>query len=76
MMSLVAGALAQDRPGPPLQVYEDCRGRKGGHNTNFLTRIAHNLLTILDAGRKAQLLALGSQQQADIRRFADMRLPR
>lgn len=58
-----------------FQYMRDIDAREGGHNTNFLTRIAHNMLTILDAGQKAKLLALANQQQADIRRFAEMRLP-
>ena len=58
-----------------FQYMRDIDAREGGHNTNFLTKIAHNMLAILDAGQKAQLLALAKEQEADIRRFAEMRLP-
>ena len=41
----------------------------------MLTRIAFNTLAILNREQRAQLVALGSRQQDDIRRFAEMRLP-
>lgn len=58
-----------------FQYMRDIDAREGGHNTNFLTKIAHNMIAILDESQKAQLLALAKDQQADIRRFAEMRLP-
>jgi Spy/CpxP family protein refolding chaperone len=58
-----------------FQYMRDIDAREGGHNTSFLTRIAHNMLTILNDQQKAQLLALAKDQQGDIRRFAEMRLP-
>ncbi len=58
-----------------FQYMRDIDAREGGHNTSFLTRIAHNLLTILNDNQKAQLLALAKEQESDIRRFAEMRLP-
>ena len=58
-----------------FQYMRDIDAREGGHNTDFLTRIAHNMLAILSVDQKAQLLALARAQQADIRRFAEMRLP-
>ena len=53
----------------------DIDAKEGGHNTSFLTRIANNMLAILNDDQKAQLLALGKEQENDIRRFAEMRLP-
>lgn len=58
-----------------FQYMRDIDAREAGHNTSFLTRIAHNMLSILDDGQRAKLLALAKQQQVDIRRFAEMRLP-
>ncbi len=58
-----------------FQYMRDIDAREGGHNTSFLTKIAHNMLTILNDGQKAQLLTLAVGQQADIRHFAEMRLP-
>ena len=58
-----------------FQYLRDSDARGAGHNTGFLTRIAHNMLAILDDGQKARLIALAKTQQDDIRRFAEMRLP-
>lgn len=58
-----------------FQYMRDIDARGGGHNTNFLTKIAHNMLSILTDEQKGQLLALARAQQDDIRRFAEMRLP-
>ena len=58
-----------------FQYMRDIDAREGGHNTSFLTRIAHNMLSILNDAQKAQLLALAKEQQSDIKRFAEMRLP-
>ncbi len=58
-----------------FQYMRDVDAAEGGHNTSFLTRIANNVLTILNAEQKAALHALAVEQQADIRRFAEMRLP-
>jgi hypothetical protein len=53
----------------------DIDAGNGGHNTSFLTRIAHNMLAVLNDDQKAQLLALARAQENDIRRFAEKRLP-
>ena len=58
-----------------FQYMRDIDAREGGHNTNFLTRIAHNMLAILDDAQRGRLLTLARSQQDDIRRFAEMRLP-
>lgn len=58
-----------------FQYMRDIDAKEGGHNTSFLTRIAHNMLTVLNDAQKAQLLALAKEQEGDIRRFAEMRLP-
>ncbi|MCX5649704.1 MAG: hypothetical protein NTX40_11555, partial [Planctomycetota bacterium] len=58
-----------------FQYMRDIDAKEGGHNTSFLTRIAHNMLAVLNDDQRAQLLALGKEQENDIRRFAEMRLP-
>ena len=58
-----------------FQYMRDIDAKEGGHNTSFLTRIADNMLAILNDDQKAQLLALAKEQENDIRRFAEMRLP-
>lgn len=58
-----------------FQYLRDLDVAEGGHNTSFLTRIADNVLAVLDEGQKAKLKELAFEQQADIRRFAEMRFP-
>ena len=58
-----------------FQYMRDIDARGGGHNTSFLTRIALNMLAILSDAQKSQLLTLAKQQESDIKRFAEMRLP-
>ena len=58
-----------------FQYMRDIDAAVGGHNTSFLTRIANNMLSILNVGQKAKLLALAKAQENDIERFARMRLP-
>ncbi len=58
-----------------FQYMRDIDAKGGGHNTSFLTRIALNMLALLSDDQKAQLLVLGKEQENDIRRFAEMRLP-
>ena len=58
-----------------FQYMRDIDAREGGHNTSFLTRIAHNMLAVLTEPQRAQLFALAVAQEKDIRSFAEMRLP-
>ncbi len=58
-----------------FQYMRDIDANEGGHNTSFLTRIAHNMLAILSDPQKAQLIALGQHQERNILRFAELRLP-
>jgi Spy/CpxP family protein refolding chaperone len=58
-----------------FQYMRDIDAKEGGHNTSFLTRIADNMLAVLNDDQRAQLLTLGQKQENDIRRFAQMRLP-
>jgi hypothetical protein len=58
-----------------FQYMRDIDAAEGGHNTSFLTRIADNMLAVLNAGQRTKLVALAREQRDDIRRFAEMRLP-
>jgi len=58
-----------------FQYMRDIDAREGGHNTSFLTRIAYNMLAVLNDKQRAQLLALAREQESDIRLFAEKRLP-
>jgi len=58
-----------------FQYMRDIDANQAGHNTSFLTRIAHNMLATLNEDQKAQLLRLAKAQEPSIRRFAEMRLP-
>ena len=82
-LAFLTGDFASDTFLPPgkvsdyfgFQYMRDIDVREGGHNTSFLTRIAHNMLAILNQEQKAQLLALGRAQERDVRAFAEQRLP-
>jgi len=82
-LAFLTGDFAADTFLPPgkvsdyfgFQYLRDIDAAQLGHNTSFLTRIATNLLAILDADQRAQLVRLAEQQAPDIRRFAELRLP-
>jgi len=82
-LAFLTGDFASDTFLPPgkvsdyfgFQYMRDIDANEGGHNTSFLTRIAENMLAVLTASQKAQLLTLAKEQESDIRRFAEMRLP-
>ena len=58
-----------------FQYLRDIDGAAMGHNTDFLTRIANNVLRILNAEQKARLVELGKAQAPQIRDLALKRLP-
>ncbi len=82
-LAFLTGDFALDTFLPPgkvsdyfgFQYMRDVDANGGGHNTSFLTRIANNLLAVLTDDQKAQLLTLAREQEADLRRFALLRLP-
>lgn len=82
-LAFLTGSFGLDTFLPPgkvcdyfgFQYLRDIDAREGGHNTSFLTRIANNMLAILNDGQKKELFALAKEQEADIRRFAEKRLP-
>ena len=82
-LAFITGDFALDTFLPPgkvsdyfgFQFLRDVDVAEGGHNTSFLTRIADNVLAVLNADQKAALVALAVAQENDIRRFAEMRFP-
>ena len=82
-LAFLTGDFAYDTFLPPgkvsdyfgFQYMRDIDAKEGGHNTSFLTRIAYNMLSILNDGQKTQLLTLAKAQENDIHLFAEKRLP-
>jgi len=82
-LAFLTGDFAHDTFLPPgkvsdyfgFQYLRDIDANAGGHNTSFLTKVALNVLAILDANQRAQLESLARAQQVDIRQFAVMRFP-
>ena len=82
-LAFLTGDIGRDTFLPPgkvsdyfgFQYMRNIDAKEGGHNTSFLTRIANNMLAILNDEQQGQLVALGKEQESDIRRFAEMRLP-
>ena len=82
-LAFLTGDFAADTFLPPgkvsdyfgFQYMRDIDAGEMGHNTSFLSRIADNMLAILNDDQKAQLIALARAQQMDIRRFAEKRFP-
>ena len=58
-----------------FQNMRDVDGAAMGHNTDFLTRIANNVLRILNDEQKAMLVELGKSQAPQINDLALKRLP-
>jgi hypothetical protein len=58
-----------------FQNMRDLDGAAMGHNTDFLTRIANNVLRILNDEQKARLVELGKSQAPQIRELALKRFP-
>ncbi|HTY08906.1 MAG TPA: hypothetical protein VMF29_07055 [Candidatus Edwardsbacteria bacterium] len=58
-----------------FQYMRDVDAAKLGHNTSFLTRIANNMLAILNDAQKQQLVALAKEQEPGISELALKRFP-
>jgi len=58
-----------------FQYMRDIDTGTGGHNTDFLTRIADNVLVILNDAQEAKLLGLADQQAAQVEDLAMRRFP-
>lgn len=82
-LAFLTGDFAADTFLPPgkvsdyfgFQYMRDIDANEGGHNTSFLTRIAQNMLAVLNPAQRARLLALGEAQAKEVRTFAERRLP-
>lgn len=58
-----------------FQYMRDVQPQGMGHNTDFLTRIANNMIYILTDAQRQQLIALGKQQESQVQALAKMRFP-
>jgi Spy/CpxP family protein refolding chaperone len=58
-----------------FQYMRDVDAGELGHNTSFLTRIANNMLAILNDGQKQQLVSLAKEQEPGIGELAYKRFP-
>lgn len=58
-----------------FQYMRDVQPQGMGHNTDFLTRIANNMIYVLTDAQKAQLVALGKQQESQVKALAEKRFP-
>jgi hypothetical protein len=82
-LAFLTGNLCCDSFLPPgkvadffgFQYLRDNTPEGGGHNTGFLARCANNVLSILNASQRAQMLALATEQAALINEYAYKRFP-
>ncbi len=58
-----------------FQYMRDVQQKGMGHNTDFLTRIANNMIYIITDEQKAQLIALGKDQESKVNTLAYKRFP-
>jgi hypothetical protein len=82
-LAFLTGDLAADTFLPPgkvsdyfgFQYLRDTDQAQAGHRGDFLTRIAHAMLAILNTEQKAELVQLARAQQDEVDRFARLRWP-
>jgi len=82
-LAFLTGNLGSDTLLPPgkvsdyfgFQYMRDVDKAGMGHNTSFVDKSANNVLYILNRAQKAQLVALGKEQEGLLREFALMRFP-
>ena len=82
-LGFLTGNLCSDSFLPPGKVADffgfqhlrDITANGKGHDTDFVTNSANNVLYILNADQKAQLLALAKAQGAQVNQFAEGRYP-
>ncbi|MGD0166350.1 MAG: hypothetical protein ABSC51_03555 [Gaiellaceae bacterium] len=82
-MAFLTGSFGSDTFLPPgkisdyfgFQYMRDVQPNGMGHNTDFLTRIANNMLYVLTDAQKARLIALGNAQASRVRALAYERFP-
>jgi len=58
-----------------FQYMRDVQPQGTGHNTDFLTRIANNMIFVLTDAQRAQLITLGKEQESQVRTLAYQRFP-
>jgi Spy/CpxP family protein refolding chaperone len=58
-----------------FQYMRDIDAGERGHNTSFLTRVASNVISVWNDDQKAKFIALGQEQEGQIRDLALKRLP-
>lgn len=77
-LAFITGSLGADSFFPPgkvadfwgFQYLRDNDPTQMGHNTDFLTRAALNMLTVLTPAQRAELITLAESQVDDINRYA------
>ena len=82
-LAFLTGSFAADTFLPPgkiadyygFQYMRDVQPHAMGHNTDFLTRISNNMISVLTAAQRAQLITLGAQQASQVKALAYMRFP-
>jgi len=82
-LAFLTGSFGCDTFLPPGKVCDyfgfqnmrDVQAKGMGHNTDFLTRIANNMIFILTDTQRAQLIALGKDQESQINALALKRFP-
>jgi len=82
-LAFMTGTLGADTFLPPgkvadffgFQYMRDIDISEAGHNMNFLTNIANNMLAILSAEQKALLVGLAREQEPLYKELALLRLP-
>jgi len=82
-LAFMTGTFGADTFLPPgkaadffgFQYMRDIDASEAGHNMNFLTRIADNILYVLDAEQKALLIDLAGEQEELFQDLATTRFP-
>jgi hypothetical protein len=82
-LSFLTGSRESDSFFPPgkvadfwgFQYLQDSDPSGMGHNTDFLTKAANNMLFILDESDRARLVELAESQVDSINAYAEMRFP-
>ncbi|HEY3328693.1 MAG TPA: hypothetical protein VGK19_01620 [Capsulimonadaceae bacterium] len=82
-LAFLTGSFTSDTFLPPgkvsdyfgFQYMRDVQDKGMGHNTDFLTRIANNMILVLTDAQRAQLVALGNSQGSYLTWLAYQRYP-
>jgi len=82
-LAFLTGSFSCDTFLPPgkvsdyfgFQYMRDVQPKGMGHNTDFLTRISNNMISVLTDDQRAQLMALGQSQESQVSALAIKRFP-